>query len=156
MEQGKQTNDFFHCFVDHTGRKSWRLKSLETYSKEHNVEETPSKKYFTATKLPDIVKGYSLGKKAGKPAEVQKGELRRREEDDPEQIQIRDLTIFYSFFLRFLLSFRNGQPSFIHRFRRGIAEHGSCKAMDSSTSQASSLHYQREIRQTFRAAFGIW
>jgi len=77
MDQGKQTNDFFHCFVDHTGRKSYRLKSLETYSKEHNVKETPSKKYFTATKFPDIIKGYSLGKKAGKPAEVQKGEFRK-------------------------------------------------------------------------------
>ncbi|KAF8482645.1 kinase-like domain-containing protein [Russula ochroleuca] len=55
MEMGKQTNQFFDSFVDVYGRKKWRLKSLEQYSREHSTNEQPGKQYFKATTLPDIV-----------------------------------------------------------------------------------------------------
>ncbi|KAI0001321.1 kinase-like domain-containing protein [Russula compacta] len=55
MEMGKQTNQFFDSFVDMYGRKKWRLKSLEQYSREHNTNEQPGKQYFKATTLPEIV-----------------------------------------------------------------------------------------------------
>ncbi|KAH9978935.1 kinase-like domain-containing protein [Lactifluus volemus] len=55
MEMGKQTGQFFDSFVDVYGRKKWRLKSLEQYSREHNTNEQPGKQYFKATTLPEIV-----------------------------------------------------------------------------------------------------
>jgi dual specificity protein kinase YAK1 len=55
MEMGKQTSQFFDSFVDVYGRKKWRLKSLEQYSREHNTNEQPGKQYFKATTLPEIV-----------------------------------------------------------------------------------------------------
>lgn len=72
LEQGKQTQEFFNVYTDEYGRKTYRLKSLEQYSKEHNVQETPSKKYFSATTLPEIIKTYPLSRKSGKPADAQK------------------------------------------------------------------------------------
>ncbi|PWN47223.1 hypothetical protein IE53DRAFT_261428 [Violaceomyces palustris] len=72
LEQGKQTGEFFQIFTDEFNRKSYRLKSLEQYSKEHNVQEQPSKKYFSATTLPDIIKTYPMSRKSGRTADVQK------------------------------------------------------------------------------------
>ncbi|PWY99907.1 hypothetical protein BCV70DRAFT_114596 [Testicularia cyperi] len=72
LENGKQTQEFFSVYTDEFGRKSYRLKSLEQYSKEHNVQEQPSKKYFKATTLPDIVKTYPMSRKSGKSADMQK------------------------------------------------------------------------------------
>lgn len=73
LEQGKQTADFFNVYTDEYGRKSFRLKSFEQYVKEHNAtNEVPSKKYFSATTLPDIIKTYPLSRKSGKPADAQK------------------------------------------------------------------------------------
>ncbi|CDR99736.1 hypothetical protein [Sporisorium scitamineum] len=72
LDNGKQTQEFFNVYTDEFGRKSYRLKSLEQYSKEHNVQEQPSKKYFKATTLPDIVKTYPMSRKSGKSADVQK------------------------------------------------------------------------------------
>jgi dual specificity protein kinase YAK1 len=72
LEQGKQTGEFFNVFTDEYNRRSYKLKSLEQYSKEHNVQEQPSKRYFQATTLPDIIKTYPLARKSGKPADVQK------------------------------------------------------------------------------------
>lgn len=72
LEQGKQTADFFNVYTDEYGRKMWSLKSREQYMKEHNTDEVPSKKYFAATTLPDIVKTYPLSRKSGKPTDAQK------------------------------------------------------------------------------------
>lgn len=72
LDNGKQTQEFFSVYTDEFGRKSYRLKSLEQYSKEHNVQEQPSKKYFKATTLPDIVKTYPMSRKSGKSADVHK------------------------------------------------------------------------------------
>ncbi|EIN11885.1 kinase-like protein [Punctularia strigosozonata HHB-11173 SS5] len=55
LAAGKQTNQFFDSYVDHYGQKKWKLKSLEQYSREHNTNEQPAKKYFKHTKLPDII-----------------------------------------------------------------------------------------------------
>jgi dual specificity protein kinase YAK1 len=72
LEQGKQTAEFFNMYSDEYGRRQYKLKSLEQYSKEHNVQEQPSKRYFQATTLPDIVKTYPMSRKSGRPADVQK------------------------------------------------------------------------------------
>jgi dual specificity protein kinase YAK1 len=47
---------------------------MEQYSREHNVKEQPSKKYFQATTLPEIIRSYSMPRKNMKPAEVERGE----------------------------------------------------------------------------------
>ena len=46
---------------------------MEPYSREHNQKEQPSKKYFTATLLPDIISSYSMPRKHMKQPEVDRG-----------------------------------------------------------------------------------
>ncbi|TFY75898.1 hypothetical protein EWM64_g8114 [Hericium alpestre] len=55
MEMGKQTNQFFDAVTDMYGRKKWRLKSIDQYSREHNTNEQPGKQYFKANSLPEII-----------------------------------------------------------------------------------------------------
>lgn len=72
LEMGKQSGEFFEKIQDEFGRKSWRLKSMEQYSREHGTKEQPSKKYFSATTLPDIIKNYPMPRKNMKPAEIER------------------------------------------------------------------------------------
>src|SRR6201995_814175 len=46
LEVGKQSGEFFEKTNDDFGRRNYRLKTMEQYSREHNVKEQPSKKYF--------------------------------------------------------------------------------------------------------------
>lgn len=73
LDKGKQTNHFFDSAVDDYGRRRWRLKTLERYSAEFKVQEQPSKKYFAATSLPEIIKQYPIVRKGLKEADVDKG-----------------------------------------------------------------------------------
>lgn len=73
LENGKQTGEFFQVFNNEFSHKSYRLKSIDQYSREHNVQEQPSKKYFQATTLPEIIRTYPMSRKGGKSADVQKG-----------------------------------------------------------------------------------
>ena len=73
LEMGKQSGEFFEKTTDEFGRRGYRLKSMEQYSREHNVKEQPSKKYFQATTLPDIIRSYSMPRKNMKQAEVERG-----------------------------------------------------------------------------------
>jgi dual specificity protein kinase YAK1 len=75
LEMGKQSGEFFEKAQDEYGRKSYRLKSMEQYSREHNSKEQPSKKYFSATTLPDIIKNYPMPRKNMKPHEIERGTL---------------------------------------------------------------------------------
>jgi len=73
LEMGKQSGEFFEKTTDEFGRRTYRLKSMEQYSREHNVKEQPSKKYFQATTLPEIIRSYSMPRKNMKPAEIERG-----------------------------------------------------------------------------------
>ncbi len=55
LEMGKQAGHFFDSYMDHYGQKKYRLKSIEQYSRERNVDEQPGKQYFKATSLPEII-----------------------------------------------------------------------------------------------------
>ncbi|GAA6009229.1 hypothetical protein JCM10207_004316 [Rhodosporidiobolus poonsookiae] len=77
LDKGKQTSHFFETVADEYGRRRYRLKSLERYAQEYKANEQPSKKYFSATTLPDIVKQYPIVRKGLKEAEVDK-EMRNR------------------------------------------------------------------------------
>ncbi|OJJ55702.1 hypothetical protein ASPSYDRAFT_60601 [Aspergillus sydowii CBS 593.65] len=72
LEMGKQSGEFFEKTQDEFGRKTYRLKSLEQYSREHNTKEQPSKKYFQASTLEDIIRSYPMPRKNMKPAEVER------------------------------------------------------------------------------------
>jgi len=73
LEMGKQSGEFFEKTHDEYGRKTYRLKSLDQYSREHNTKEQPSKKYFSASTLEDIIRSYPMPRKNMKPAEVERG-----------------------------------------------------------------------------------
>ncbi|KAI1168544.1 kinase-like domain-containing protein [Nemania serpens] len=72
IEVGKQAGDFFDKRQDEYGRKSYHLKSMEQYSRERGTKEQPSKKYFQASTLPEIIKTYPLPRKNMKPSEVER------------------------------------------------------------------------------------
>lgn len=73
LEMGKQSMQFFEKAHDEYGRRQYRLKSMEQYSREHNSKEQPSKKYFQATSLPEIIRSYTLPRKNMKQAEIDRG-----------------------------------------------------------------------------------
>lgn len=80
LEMGKQSGEFFEKTTDEFGRRGYRLKSMEQYSREHNVKEQPSKKYFQATTLPDVIRSYAMPRKGMKQTEVERGMCTSREE----------------------------------------------------------------------------
>ncbi|KAG0013437.1 dual specificity protein kinase yak1 [Podila clonocystis] len=87
LEIGKTSHEFFeqvrHEHTGHSysittpGPKKYRLKSMETYSRQHNVIEQPSKRYFQATTLPDIINSYPMIKKGMTQKEVDKETMNR-------------------------------------------------------------------------------
>ncbi|KAJ6084405.1 hypothetical protein N7486_011205 [Penicillium sp. IBT 16267x] len=77
LEMGKQSGEFFEKTQDEFGRKTYRLKSLEQYSREHNTKEQPSKKYFSASTLEEIIRSYPMPRKNMKQNEIER-ELNNR------------------------------------------------------------------------------
>lgn len=75
LDMGKQTGNFFTSYTDEYGRKRYRLKTLEQYSREHGTNEQPGKKYFSANTLPEIIKTAPQPKSSTKPADFEKGVL---------------------------------------------------------------------------------
>lgn len=74
LEVGKQSLQFFDLVEDQFNRRVYKLKSLEQYSKEHNLNEQPSKRYFQQDKLEDIISQYPVMRKGMKPADLEKGQ----------------------------------------------------------------------------------
>ena len=74
LETGKQVSHFFNISYDEYGRKQWHLKSLEEYERQHpNTKEQPSKKFFAANTLPEIIKTYPNQRKGTKQADLDRG-----------------------------------------------------------------------------------
>lgn len=82
LEVGKQSGEFFEKTHDEFGRKTYRLKPMEQYSREHGTKEQPSKKYFSATTLPEIIRNYPMPRKGMKQAEIDRGMSRVRGNED--------------------------------------------------------------------------
>ncbi|KZF22722.1 kinase-like protein [Xylona heveae TC161] len=72
LEMGKQSGEFFEKVHDEYGRRTYRLKTMEQYSREHGTKEQPSKKYFQANSLPEIIRSYPMPRKNMKPAEIER------------------------------------------------------------------------------------
>lgn len=72
LEMGKQSGEFFEKRIspDDYGRRTYHLKSMEQYSREHGTKEQPSKRYFQATTLPDIIRSYAMPRKNMKQTEI--------------------------------------------------------------------------------------
>ncbi|PHH67521.1 hypothetical protein CDD82_1392 [Ophiocordyceps australis] len=70
IEMGKQAGEFFEKRQDEFGRRTYHLKSMEQYAREHNTKEQPSKKYFQASTLPEIIKSYPMPRKNMKQGEI--------------------------------------------------------------------------------------
>ncbi|KAL3953489.1 hypothetical protein ACCO45_011445 [Purpureocillium lilacinum] len=62
--------EFFEKRQDEFGRRTYHLKSMEQYAREHNTKEQPSKKYFQASTLPEIIKSYPMPRKNMKQSEI--------------------------------------------------------------------------------------
>ncbi|CCA68333.1 related to YAK1-ser/thr protein kinase [Serendipita indica DSM 11827] len=77
LDSGKQTGQFFDSYVDTYGRKRYQLKTLEKYSREHNTNEQPGKKYFTHNTLPEIIKAAPIPAQRAKPQEAEKEQYSR-------------------------------------------------------------------------------
>ncbi|KAM0334033.1 hypothetical protein ACHAQA_001053 [Verticillium albo-atrum] len=70
IEMGKQAGEFFEKRQDEFGRRTYQLKPMEQYAREHSTKEQPSKKYFQANTLPDIIKTYPMPRKNMKQNEI--------------------------------------------------------------------------------------
>ncbi|PLW46971.1 hypothetical protein PCANC_06499 [Puccinia coronata f. sp. avenae] len=79
LDMGRQTSQFFDVMEDtfNGSRKVYKLKSLEQYSKEHNIAEQPSKRYFQQNTLEDIISQYPVIRKGMKPADLEKEKQNR-------------------------------------------------------------------------------
>ncbi|KAI8069249.1 hypothetical protein BC940DRAFT_29875 [Gongronella butleri] len=63
IEMGKNSHRYFDRHVDETGHKHYRLRSLEQYAMEQGKHEQPSKRYFSATTLPELINTYPVFRK---------------------------------------------------------------------------------------------
>lgn len=70
LDKGKQAGEFFEKRHAADGRRTYHLKSMEQYSREHGTKEQPSKKYFQATTLPEIIRSYAMPRKDMKQTEI--------------------------------------------------------------------------------------
>ena len=73
LEMGKQTSDFYDETINEVQQKQYTLKSIEKYSKEHNRNELPSKRYFQGTNLAQVVQLYPIHRIGSKPVDPEKG-----------------------------------------------------------------------------------
>ncbi|KAG9306830.1 hypothetical protein G9A89_005731 [Geosiphon pyriformis] len=72
IEVGKTASEYFERYTDEQDQKKYRLKSMEQYMQEHNCVEQPSKKYFSAIKLSDIIKNYPITRKGSTQKDIDK------------------------------------------------------------------------------------
>lgn len=76
IEMGKNAHRYFERYIDENGEKKYRLRSLEQYSREQGKVEQPSKRYFSAKTLPDLINNYPIMRKASMTAkEIEKGKM---------------------------------------------------------------------------------
>lgn len=91
LEVGKQSGEFFEKVHDEFGRRAYRLKSMEQYSREHGTKEQPSKKYFSATRLPEIIRSYPMPRKGMKQGEIERGEYVQMTDTKPTRLTFAEM-----------------------------------------------------------------
>ena len=133
LEMGKQSGEFFEKTQDEFGRKTYRLKSLEQYSREHNKKEEPSKKYFQASTLEEIIRSYPMPRKNMKQAEIERGMVRCK-----------------PFCMHKTNQRRIEQPSGLYRLRPWFINNQPIRAMVTAAGQAAPFHHTAEVHRTLR------
>jgi serine/threonine protein kinase len=133
LEMGKQAGEFFEKRhdVDDYGRRTYHLKSMEQYSREHGTKEQPSKKYFQATTLPEIIRSYAMPRKNMKQSEIDRG-----------------MDISVRFRLGANISHRNEQSSRLYRLCARSAEYQSPRTLVTSAGEATPLHHTTEVHRS--------
>jgi dual specificity protein kinase YAK1 len=137
IEVGKQAGDFFEKRQDEFGRKTYHLKSMEQYSRERGTKEQPSKKYFQANTLPEIIKSYPMPRKNMKQNEIDRGENRHHQRIGQALI----LTTIC----------RNEQSNCIYRLRSGSADYQPAGEMVPAAGEAPSFHHSAKVHWTLCA-----
>ena len=144
IEMGKQAGEFFEKRQDEFGRRTYQLKSMEVYSREHGTKEQPSKKYFQASTLPEIIKSYPMPRKNMKQSEIDRGTFAV----DPTQVLFFFLRRFVAHTFFFC---RDEQPNRLYRFCPWAPDDQPAGAMVPSTSEAAPFHHAAEVYRTVRA-----
>lgn len=76
IEFGKASSNFFNR-IETGGRPKFLMKTVEEFSRENSIQEKPSKRYFNATKLPDIIQNYPIHRKGLSQKEIDKEKQNR-------------------------------------------------------------------------------
>jgi dual specificity protein kinase YAK1 len=72
VEVGKNAHRYFD--KEPIGDRKYRFKSLDEYSQEQGRAEQPSKRYFAAKTLPDLINNYPIMRKTQMSTkEIEKG-----------------------------------------------------------------------------------
>ncbi|SAL95100.1 hypothetical protein [Absidia glauca] len=73
IEMGKTAHQFFDRRLDDHGQKQYHLKSMEQYAMEQDKQEQPSKRYFKASTLAELITTYPMTRKDSmSPKELEK------------------------------------------------------------------------------------
>lgn len=73
IEVGKNASKYFDRDLSR-GEKRYELKPIEKYSKEQGKSEQPSKRYFSAKTLPELIHSYPIMRKTQMSIkEIEKG-----------------------------------------------------------------------------------
>ncbi|CAG8762364.1 29359_t:CDS:2, partial [Racocetra persica] len=72
IEVGKTAHEYFERYTNEHGQKKYRLKTMEQYMRDNNCVEQPSKRYFSATTLPEIIKSYPIMRKGVTQKDIDK------------------------------------------------------------------------------------
>jgi dual specificity protein kinase YAK1 len=73
VEVGKNAHTYFEKAALGDSKK-YQLKSIHDYSREQGKSEQPSKRYFSANTLPELINGYPMMRKAQMTQkEIEKG-----------------------------------------------------------------------------------
>ncbi|KAI8971757.1 kinase-like domain-containing protein [Mycotypha africana] len=78
IEVGKNAHQYFDCEISNGG-KSYKFKSIEAYCREQGKQEEPSKRYFSAKTLPDLINKYPM---------LRKSEMSRKEIEKEKQSRL--------------------------------------------------------------------
>ncbi|KAI8059038.1 kinase-like domain-containing protein [Gilbertella persicaria] len=77
IEVGKNAHRYFDRDTS-TGEKRYEFKSMEQYAREQGKSEQPSKRYFSAKTLPDLINNYPIMRKIQMtPKEIEKEKQNR-------------------------------------------------------------------------------
>lgn len=76
IEVGKNAHRYFEKEIMPDGKKRYVLKSIDKYSKEQGKSEQPSKRYFSAKTLPELINNYPIMRKSQmSQREIDKGKI---------------------------------------------------------------------------------